>query len=153
MTPFLAAGRLLYDGAFVAERYAAVGNFIEGHREDVDPIVADIIMQGGQIPAWRFAEDIETLARLRRATSATWSSIDALVVPTVERLPTVDEVMANPIDANSALGTFTTFVNVLDLCSVTLPVGLATATAPPPSVTIVGPAWTDDRLVQISRCC
>src|SRR5205085_582152 len=33
--PYLAAGRLLYEGAFVAERYAAVGAFVEGPPADL----------------------------------------------------------------------------------------------------------------------
>ena len=38
-TPYLAAGDLLYGGAFVAERYAAVGAFVDAHPDDVDPVV------------------------------------------------------------------------------------------------------------------
>ena len=78
-TPFLAAGRLLYDGAFVAERYAAVGDFVDAHPDDVDPVVGAIIAAAGRLPAWRFAADLTTLqthrARARqgvRAPSTCW---------------------------------------------------------------------------------
>ena len=55
------AGRLLYDGAFVAERYAAVGDFVDAHPDDVDPVVGAIISAAGRLPAWRFAADLTTL--------------------------------------------------------------------------------------------
>ena len=35
LEPFLAAGLLLYQGAFVAERFAAVGDWIDAHRDIV----------------------------------------------------------------------------------------------------------------------
>src|SRR6185369_9798429 len=43
ITPLLDAGALLYGGAFVAERHAAVGAFVESHPEEVDPAVRQII--------------------------------------------------------------------------------------------------------------
>ena len=46
-----------------------------------------------------------------------------LVVPTMPRVPTIAEVPADPIAVNSMLGTYTNFVNLLDLCALTIPVG------------------------------
>src|SRR5262249_41109058 len=50
--PFLAAARLLYDGALVAERYAAVGAFVDSHPDAVDPTVRRIIQRARDIPAY-----------------------------------------------------------------------------------------------------
>ena len=74
-----------------------------------------------------------------------------LVVPSVPRVPTVAEVLAEPYAVNAMLGTYTNFVNLLDLCAVTVPVGPGTATHPPASLTLVGPAWSDDVLVSLAR--
>ncbi|MDQ1423910.1 MAG: allophanate hydrolase [Acidimicrobiaceae bacterium] len=151
LEPFLAAGRLLYDGAFVAERYAAVGSFVDAHRDEVDATVGAIIAGAGRIPAWQLARDHEELARWRQATEATWKRVDVLVLPTVPRVPTVAEVIADPVGVNAELGTYTNFVNLLDLCALTVPLGRGDDHAPPPSVTLIAPAWRDGALVSLSR--
>ncbi|MFZ4517504.1 MAG: allophanate hydrolase [Microthrixaceae bacterium] len=147
----VAAGRLLYEGAFVAERYAAVGAFVDAHRAEVDPVVGGIISAAADLPAWRLAGDLTTLAGYRAAADRLFERIDVLVVPSVPRVPTVAEVLADPIGVNAMLGTYTNFVNLLDLCALTLPVGEAPEAAlPPPSLTLIAPAWTDDRLVDLA---
>ncbi|MCU1487478.1 MAG: amidase [Actinomycetia bacterium] len=151
LEPFLAAGALLYEGAFVAERYAAVGEFVASGAEGLDPVVASIILAARDLPAWQLARDHTELERLRRLTEPVWADIDVLVVPSVPRIPTVAEVLADPIGANSALGTYTNFVNLLDLCALTIPVGPPTPEAPPPSVTLIAPAWSDQLLVEVAR--
>jgi allophanate hydrolase len=147
LEPFLATGRLLYGGAFVSERYDAVGAFVEGHRDEVDEVVAEIILAAGRLPAWQLARDRTRLEVLRQRTAATWADIDVLAVPTVPRIPTIDEVLAEPLARNEELGTYATFVNLLDLCALTVPVGPASVDQPPASVTLIAPAWCDGLLV------
>jgi allophanate hydrolase len=131
----------------VAERYEAVGSFIEAHRADVDDVVAEIILAAKQIPAWRLARDRTELERLRRSTDATWNAVDLIAVPTVPRVPTVAEVLAEPIHHNNELGTYTAFVNLLDLCALTVPTGPVQPDRPPNSITLIGPAWSEALLV------
>jgi allophanate hydrolase len=150
LAPFVAAGALLYDGAFVAERYEAVGPFVEAHRDAVHPVVGAIIAAAGQLPAWQVFRDRSALVALQAATAPVWDAVDVLVVPSVPRVPTVAEVLADPVGVNSMLGTYTNFVNLLDLCAVTVPVGDADPGCPPPSVTLIGPAWWDDVLVSLA---
>ena len=57
LAPFLAAGALLYEGAFVAERYAAVGDFVASGPDGLDPTVASIILAAADLPAWQLARD------------------------------------------------------------------------------------------------
>lgn len=149
LEPFVAAGRLLYEGAFVAERYAAVGEFVAADPPGLDPVVADIILAAGRQPAWRLAADRTELERLRRSTEATWEEIDVLVVPTVAGVPTREVVAADPVGANAALGHYTNFVNLLELCALAFPVGPAHRDRPPTSLTVVGPAWSDAVLVDL----
>lgn len=151
--PFLAAGRLLYEGAFVAERYAAVGAFVDAHPDQVDPVVGGIIAAAGRLPAWQLARDRTTLQAHRAAARRTFGAIDVLVVPSVPRVPTLAEVQSDPIGVNSMLGTYTNFVNLLDLCAVTVPVPAASddGDGPPTSVTLIAPAWHDDVLVALAR--
>jgi allophanate hydrolase len=147
---FVEAGALLYGGSFVAERYDAVGPFVDAHRDDVHPVVGEIIAAAGRLPAWQVFRDQTALHALRTATAPVWDVVDVLVVPSVPRVPTVAEVGAEPIAVNSMLGTYTNFVNLLDLCAITVPVGAASPGRPPPSVTLIGPAWSDDVLVSLA---
>ena len=142
LEPFLAAGRL---------RYAAVGAFIEAHRSEVDDVVAEIILGARDLPAWQLARDRTELERLRQLTLPTWDDFDVIAIPTVPSVPTVAAVLADPIERNNALGTYTTFANLLDLCALTVPVGGASAMAPPSSITLLAPAWRDAVLVSAAR--
>jgi allophanate hydrolase len=147
LSPFLQAGGLLYSGAFVAERYAAVGAWIDSHRDLVDPSVGSIISAAGRLEASRLARDIEMLAVLRRSAERSLRELGAaaLVLPTAPFHPTIREVQADPVELNARLGRYTSFVNLLDMCAVAVPVG--TAGFLPNGVSVIGPAFSD--LVQL----
>jgi allophanate hydrolase len=121
--PFLGAAQLLYEGAFVAERYAAVGEFVSANPRSVDPTVRAIIEAAASIPAHRWASDTERLDRFRLAAAAALGGADAILLPTTTEHPTIAQVRADPIGVNSRLGTFTNFANLLDLCAVAIPSG------------------------------
>lgn len=150
LDPFFAVARLLYEGAFVAERYEAVGGFVESHRDDVDPVVRDIVLRAGQLRAFEVFRDQAEVARRARSLAGVWDRIDVLAVPSVPRIPTVAEVQAEPIEVNAMVGTYTNFVNLLDLAAVTVPVptALDRGDRPPTSLTLIGPAWSDALLAR-----
>jgi len=120
---YLSAARMMYQSAFVAERFAAVGEFVTAHPESVDPTVRSIIEAAGAIPAHQVTTDLEQLDRLRLAAAAALGDADALLLPTTTHHPTIAEVLADPIGVNSRLGTYTNFCNLLDLCAIALPSG------------------------------
>ena len=152
VTNFVATGALLYEGAFVAERYEAVGAFVDAHAADVDPVVAGIVQNAARLPAWQVFRDRTRLAELAARTAPLWDEVDVLVVPSAPRIPTVKDVLGAPIERNTMLGRYTNFVNLLDLCALTLPVPTEhdLATMPPTSVTLIAPAWHDDVLVSLA---
>ena len=82
------------------------------------------------------------LAERKRQTSRVWSEFDVMLVPTAPRLYTVAEVEADPIRLNSRLGTYTNFVNLLDLCAIATPSGVR-GDGLPSSVTLIGPSGAD----------
>jgi allophanate hydrolase len=123
--PLLEAGALLYDGAFVAERHAALGAFVEVHPEEVDPAVRQIVLAAGAPTASRLFADRERLDRLALATRELFAYLDAILLPTTTAQPTLAAVAADPIGANAKLGPFTNCVNLLDLCAVAVPAGEA----------------------------
>jgi allophanate hydrolase len=126
MEPFLAAAKLLYDGALVSERYAAVGEFIDAHPDAaLDPTVAHIIGAARDIPAHRLVRDRREVNRLRSLAMASLDGVDALVVPTAPMHPRIAEVAADPVGVNASMGTYTNFGNLFDLCAIAVPAGMA----------------------------
>ncbi len=126
IAPFLAAAKLLYDGALVSERYAATGEFIDGHPDAaVDPVVKGIIAAAREHPAHRLVSDRREVARLRDEAMAHLAGADALLVPTAPMHPRLADVAADPVGVNSRMGTYTNFCNLFDLCGVAVPAGMA----------------------------
>ncbi len=146
--PFHAVARLLYEGPWVAERYAATKALIESRPEAFHPITLGIIGGARQLTAVAAFEAMYRLAELRRATLPAIESVDCLAVPTVPRFYTVAEVEADPIALNSNLGTYTNFVNLLDLCALSLPVGRR-SDGLPSSLTLIAPAGRDGAIAAI----
>ncbi len=147
---FLEAGALLYDGPWLAERHAGVGQFIEEHPDDVHPITRAIVMGAARFNAAdAFAAEYRRRGLAIQA-AATWRDVDAIVVPSVPTIPTIDEVAADPIGVNTRLGRFSTFVNLLDLCAIALPGGLLPSGLPV-GFTLVAPACSDRFLLSLGH--
>ncbi|MCF3938761.1 allophanate hydrolase [Gordonia tangerina] len=125
LTPFLAAARLLYEDALVAERAHAVGGWLRGADESagLDPVVAGIIGAADRFSAVDLLVARSRLATLRREAMAELSDADALMVPTAPAHPSLAEVAADPVGVNSRMGTYTNFCNLFDLCGVAVPAG------------------------------
>lgn len=139
--PFLAAAKLLYEGALVAERYAAVGEFLDGEPATADPTVAAIIRAARELPAHRLVTDLAELEQLKARAMASLAGADALLAPTAPFQPTIAEVAADPVGTNSRVGTYTNFCNLFDLCAVAVPAG--TAGAAQFGVTVFARAFED----------
>ncbi len=144
--PFIEAARLLYEGPWLAERYAAVGQFIETHPDDVYPITAGIISQGKLPSAVQAYEAHYRLKALQRASEAAWSVADLIVTPTTGTVFSIDAVQADPIRLNTALGYYTNFMNLFDLAGVALPTGFR-EDGLPFGVTLVGPSGSERPLL------
>ncbi|MGW2938148.1 allophanate hydrolase [Streptomyces sp. NPDC001156] len=150
LTPFTEAAAMLYEGAFVAERYTAVGAFIDSHAgsPDLDPTVAGIISRAKNIPAHQLFADRQKLASLRARALASLGDADALLLPTAPGHPTIAEVAADPLGANARLGRYTNSTNLFDLAAVAVPAGEVNGL--PFGVMLIGPTFTDERLVPIA---
>ena len=144
-TPFHDAAALLYQGPWVAERYAAVGEFIDTHPDSADPVVAGIISGGKNATAVDAFRAQYRLAELKRAADALIATVDALLVPTSPSIYSQAEIEAEPVALNSRLGTYTNFVNLLDYCALALPAGFRDDGLPA-GITLIAPAWHDERL-------
>ncbi|MEJ3405193.1 allophanate hydrolase [Rathayibacter sp. YIM 133350] len=152
VTPLLRAAALLYDGAFVAERYAAVGAHIEAHRDligtDLDPSVAAIVLGGAVHTAVDLFRDGERLDRLAAEARELLAGFDALLTPTTTWHPTLEQLAADPIGANGRMGRYTNFANLLDMSSIAVPAG--TVDGLPFGVMLTAPAFHDAVIGQLA---
>jgi allophanate hydrolase len=72
-----------------------------------------------------------------------------MALPTAPTVYTVEQVLADPIQLNSRLGTYTNFVNLLDLCGLAVPAALDGKR--PFGITLLAPGGRDALLASIGR--
>jgi allophanate hydrolase len=147
-TPFLETARLLYEGPWVAERYAGIREFIERQPASLHPVTRQIIEGGGKPRAVDAFAAYYRLKSLRRIVEPVWHEVDLMMTPTAGRCYTIAEVLAEPIKLNSNLGYYTNFMNLLDLSAVAAPAGFQ-RDGLPFGVTLVAPAFQDAPLLAL----
>ncbi len=145
----LSVGELLYEGAFVAERAAAVGQFVAEHAGEVDPVVGKIITDAGELRAAQLASDLDSLAVRRRRAERSIDGIDAVGLPTMPTIYRIAEVQADPFATNSSLGGLNNFCNLLDFCAATIPAG-KTSLGEPFGLNLYAPAGHDRSIARLA---
>ena len=149
LTPFTAAGDLLYEGPWVAERLAVFGSFMADHPGAIEPVVEQVIRSGERFTAVDTFDALYRLQDLRHAVAPLWRDVDAVLVPTIGTTFTHAEVDADPVRRNLMLGRYTQSGNLLDLAAVALPLG-TTPDGRPLGVSLLGPAGSDLTLAAIA---
>ncbi len=147
--PFLETARLLYEGPWVAERYAAIRPFIESRPEALFPVTRQIISGATRFSAADTYAAQYRLKALQRLNEPVWEKIDVLLTPTAGTIYTIEEVQAEPVRTNSNLGYYTNFMNLLDLAAIALPAGFQSSGLPF-GVTIAAPAFSDESLLELA---
>ncbi len=147
--PFLETARLLYEGPWVAERYAAIQTFFETKPEAIFPVTKQIISNATKFSAVDTYKAQYKLKALQRKAEAVWQDIDLLVTPTAGTIYKIAEVNAEPVVCNSNLGYYTNFMNLLDLSATAVPTGFQ-ANGLPFGITICAPAFQDDQLLSLA---
>ena len=146
--PFQDTARLLYDGPWVDERRAAVGDFIAANEAAAHPVTRKIIMEGKSYSAVDAYRAYYRLKELKRQTEPVWAGIDVLVTPTAGTIYSIAEVEADPIRLNANLGTYTNYMNLLDLSAVAVPAGLL-SNGLPFGITLAATAYGEPQLLAI----
>ena len=147
---FLEINDLMYFGPFIAERDVAVGDFLRAHPEAGEKVVRDLILGSGSQTAADAYRALYRVAEARRGLESFWRKFDALLVPTVGTLATVDEVMREPLNSNFNNGYYTHFANPLGLAAISIPNGL-TPQGVPHGITLLGPAGSESLLVRMAE--
>jgi len=148
--PYLETARLLYEGAWVAERYLAIRDFIDAKPQALFPVTLDITVAAkGLSAADAFAGNYR-LRELKRKCDWRWDSLDCIVTPTAGTIYTVAEMLKDPIRLNSNLGYYTNFMNLLDYSAVAVPAGFM-SNGLPFGITIFAPAHQDVPLLHLAE--
>ena len=150
MEPFYETARLLYEGPWVAERYLAIRNVLASSPDAIHPVTRDIIAPGARLTATETFSALYRLQVMRKVAERIMANFDAMVLPTAPTIYTTAQVLADPIVLNSRLGTYTNFVNLLDLCGLALPASFR-PDGLPFGITLLAPAGRDALLASIGR--
>ena len=125
-SPFLDAAKLLYEGPWVAERYSALGGFIESSdKKDLLEVTEKIINGKKEMTAPEVFSSMHRLMELKREADIIMETIDFLATPTAGTCYRVKEVNENPVTLNSNLGYYTNFMNLFDYCALAIPVSIS----------------------------
>ncbi|HSO84338.1 allophanate hydrolase [Thiocapsa sp.] len=149
-TPFVEAARLLYEGPWVAERYAAIEDWIRTRPETLHPVTRAIIEPAAEARAVDAFKAQYRLAEIKRRTETLWPDLDCILTPTIATPYRIAEVEADPIRLNSNLGYYTNYMNLLDLAAVAVPAGMR-PDGLPFGVTLFGPAFSDAILARLAE--
>jgi len=143
--PFLAAASLLYEGPWVAERYAAIQPFIESRPEALHPVTRAIIQPAIRATAVQAFQAQYRLQALKRRADALLADLDLVLIPSAPTIYTIAEVEEDPIRLDGRLGLYTNFMNLLDYAAIAVPAGFDSRGLPF-GVTLFGPAFSDRAL-------
>jgi allophanate hydrolase len=148
--PFYETARLLYEGPWIAERFLAAQKLIASSPDAMHPVTREIIMSGARPSAVDAFAAFYKLEDLRRVRDHIFRGIDVLLVPTMPTVYTVEQVLADPIQLNSRIGTYTNFVNLLDLSGLAVPASMR-PDGIPFGVTLLAPGGQDAMLSSLGR--
>lgn len=146
---FLDTARLLYEGPWVAERYAAIKDFIESKPDSIYPVTRQIISEANKFNAADTFSYLYKLKAMQRMAAGFWDRLDFIVTPTAGTIYKIAEVEAAPVKTNSNLGYYTNFMNLLDLAATAVPTGFQ-SNGLPFGVTACAPAFSDEKLLKLA---
>ncbi|PYH97865.1 urea carboxylase [Aspergillus ellipticus CBS 707.79] len=150
-TSLFTLASMLYEGPWVAERYAAIESFIRSASvEAMDPVVRSIILKAENFTAVNLFKQEYHRQELSREIDQAFGKFDAILVPTTLSFPTMQDLAKEPVIENSRLGTYTNFVNFMDWSALAIPASWR-ADGLPFSITLIAGPWEEPRLLELSR--
>lgn len=119
---FYDAALILYDGAYVAERWADLKEFVIENEDKVFPVTKKILQSGDteEKTAARLFEDLHMLQYYRHKAKEILKNA-VMVMPTAGGTFTREQVREDPVKTNSLMGLYTNHCNLLELMAVAVP--------------------------------
>jgi allophanate hydrolase len=148
--PFLETARLLYEGPWVAERWLVIRELLERKPEAVHPVTRRVTEKAASFSAADAFAAAYRLQALRRRAEDAWAKVETIVTPSAPTIYTLAEVEADPVTLNSRLGTYTNFVNLLDMSGIAVPAGFR-PDGLPFGITLLAPAFQDRALCALGE--
>lgn len=149
-TPFIQTANLLYQGPWLAERYAAIDDFIESKPDALFPVTKDIVMPAKDIDGVTTFKKLYELQSLKKQADKILDSVDFIVTPTAGTKYKIDEVNGDPVQLNSNLGYYTNYMNLLDYAAIAIPAGFDQEGFPF-GITLFSGAFDDYELLKYAR--
>ena len=149
LEPFLQAAKLLYQGPWVAERYAAIQAFFDQDSSRCLPVIETIIGGAKSISAADTFNAMYQLQAYKVICDERLASVDVVITPTAGSTYTIADVNADPITLNSNLGYYTNFMNLLDYAALAMPSSFCPSGLPF-GFTLFAPAHSDSALIALA---
>ncbi|WP_117232995.1 allophanate hydrolase [Vibrio maerlii] len=150
LSPFIEAANLLYQGPWVAERYAAIESFFNNNQEQCLDVIQTIVGGAKDLSAADTFKAMYQLQAFKVECDQLMDDVDAVLTPTAGTIYTIDEVNNDPIALNSNLGYYTNFMNLLDYSAIAMPAGFTEAGLPF-GVTLFAQAFQDEALIALGK--
>jgi len=132
-----------------SERYLVIRDCWHHRRKQFNPVTREITIAGARLSAADTFGALYRLQALRKVSERAFAGIDALVLPTAPTVYSTAQVLANPVELNSRLGT----IPISSTCSISAasPCRRDTADDIPFGITLLAPAGQDAHLASIGR--
>jgi len=147
--PFYDVAKMLYEGAWLAERVVAVGSRLTEKADTLHPTTRAILEPGLKLTAADAFRGMYRLKALSAVCADILKTVDAVCVPTIPDFVSLDEIAQDPIGPNARLGTYTNFVNLLDMAGIAVPT-VTRADGRPGGVTILATSGRDGLCASIA---
>jgi allophanate hydrolase len=149
-SPFAQLAALLYEGPWVAERYAVVAPLLERDPLALQPVLRSILSTAAKFNAVDAFRYEYRRAALARSINNALEGFTALLTPTTPTIYTIAQLMDDPVQLNSRLGTYTNFTNLADLSALALPASFR-EDGLPSGITLIAQAWQDRALAELGK--
>ncbi|MFT6387231.1 MAG: allophanate hydrolase [Cellvibrionaceae bacterium] len=146
---FIEAGKMIFDGPFLAERFNSLEKFLKTNPHDVNTVVASIVEKANAYSAIDLCQEYYRLKVLQRDAYELFETINAMMVPTAGTIYKIKEVEADPVNLNATMGYYTYYANLLKLSVLAVPAAIRSDGLPFGVCFVAGPE-RDEAIMELA---